>query len=193
MRASLFYFSLYVGCCFLVIIHVSSTIQQEESKVLGELLESVHALKMQDMNSEIEIRTLIKRLEIINKDINKQNKQILSMEEKINKPSTIAILKVGHLPEMNILSARSNSGSIYGFDPMEICARSVLDVFYPTENLRKSIELKIKRLKDLNEEGMVDKFKSTIQTFYGELVIVKVTVLKLSDGFLITTGEEQDA
>ena len=193
MRASLFYFSLYVGCCFLVIIHVSSTIQQEESKVLGELLESVHALKMQDVNSEIDIRTLIKRLEIINKDINKQNKQILSMEEKINKPSTIAILKVGHLPEMNILSARSNSGSIYGFDPMEICARSVLDVFYPTENLRKSIELKIKRLKDLNEEGMVDKFKSTIQTFYGELVIVKVTVLKLSDGFLITTGEEQDA
>lgn len=193
MRASLFYFSLYVGCCFLVIIHVSSTIQQEESKVLGDLLESVHALKMQDVNSEIDIRTLIKRLEIINKDINKQNKQILSMEEKINKPSTIAILKVGHLPEMNILSARSNSGSIYGFDPMEICARSVLDVFYPTENLRKSIELKIKRLKDLNEEGMVDKFKSTIQTFYGELVIVKVTVLKLSDGFLITTGEEQDA
>jgi len=193
MRASLFYFSLYIGCCFLVIIHVSSTIQQEESKVLGELLESVHALKMQDVNSEIDIRTLIKRLEIINKDINKQNKQILSMEEKINKPSTIAILKVGHLPEMNILSARSNSGSIYGFDPMEICARSVLDVFYPTENLRKSIELKIKRLKDLNEEGMVDKFKSTIQTFYGELVIVKVTVLKLSDGFLITTGEEQDA
>jgi len=193
MRASLFYFSLYIGCCFLIIIHVSSTIQQEESKVLGELLESVHALKMQDMNSEIEIRTLIKRIEIIKKEIDEQNKQILSMEEKINEPSTIAILKVGHLPEMNILSARSNSGSIYGFDPMEIFSKSVLDVFYPTENLRKSIELKIKRLKDLNEEGMVDKFKSTIQTFYGELVIVKVTVLKLSDGFLITTGEEQDA
>jgi len=40
---------------------------------------------------------------------------------------------------------------------------------------------------------MVDKFKSTIQTLSGELVIVKVTVLKLSDGFLITTGEEKDA
>jgi len=193
MRASLFYFSLYIGCCFLIIIHVSSTIQQEESKVLGELLESVHALKMQDMNSEIEIRTLIKRIEIIKKEIDEQNKQILSMEEKINEPSTIAILKVGHLPEMNILSARSNSGSIYGFDPMEIFSKSVLDVFYPTENLRKSIELKIKRLKDLNEEGMVDKFKSTIQTFSGDIVFVKVTVLKLSDGFLITTGEEQDA
>lgn len=192
MRASLFYFSLYIGCCFLIIIHVSSTMRKQEGLVLEELLESVHTLKMQDMNSQIEIRTFIKRIEIITKEIDKQNKQILTIEQKINRPSTIAILKVGHLPEMNILSARSNSGSIYGFDPMEIFSKSVLDVFYPTENLRRSIELKIKRLRDLNEEGMVDKFKSTIQTLSGELVIVKVTVLKLSDGFLITTGEEKD-
>jgi hypothetical protein len=167
--------------------------QKQEGLVLGELLESVHSLKMQGMNSEIEIRTFIKRIEIITKEIDKQNRKILIMEEKINIPSAITILKVGHLPEMNILSARSNSGDIYGFDPMEIFSKSVLDVFYPTENLRKSIELKIKRLKDLNEEGMVDKFNSTIQAFSGELVTIRVTVLKLSDGFLITAGEEKDA
>jgi hypothetical protein len=148
---------------------------------------------MQNMSSEIEIRTFINRIDILNGEIVKQNQRIMSIQESMDRPVPIAILKVGHLPEMKILSARSNSGDIYGFDPLGIISKSVLDVFYPTENLRKNIELKIKRLRDLNEEGMVDKFKSTIQTLSGEMIIIKVTVLKLSDGFLITAGDQTDA
>lgn len=189
MRAFLCFVFIYMVCVLFVVIDTTSSFMSKENHVIKNLLESVHSLKVKNIKLETETRTLSKTVDLIRQNYEKQN-QIL---KEIKQSDPIVILELGHLPDMKIISGRSNSsdGTIYGFKVSEILSKSVLDVFYPTKELRTKIKLKIDRLKDLNEEGMVDRFNSTIQTFLGKLVVVRVVVLKTSEGFLVTTGENK--
>ena len=160
-----------------------------KNNLTENLIDSVHLLKIKNIKLETQIKLLSKSIDMVKQKCENQH-EILT---EVKHADPIVILELGHLPDLKIISGRSNSsdGTIYGFKISEIKSQSVLDIFYPTKELRTKIELKIDRLKDLNEEGMVDRFDSTIQTFGGNLVVVSVIVLKTSDGFLVTTGENK--
>lgn len=190
MRALLFCSFIFMGFGFFIMVNAVPSFIFSKNDLTENLIDSVHLLKIKNIKLETQIKLLSKSIDMIKQKCENQHEILTGVKH----PDPIVILELGDLPDLKIISGRSNSsdGTIYGFKISEIKSKSALDIFYPTKELRIKIDLKIDRLKDLNEEGMVDRFDSTIQTFGGNLVAVSIIVLKTSDGFLVTTGENKN-
>jgi len=163
---------------------------------MEEMLNSINLTKLREVRVDVELRSILSDIKSSEETTKKHRESIKLLSEQIanfnkteDKANDIVMIKTGVEPDMVIVAAKSNKDHIYGFEASEIIGRPILDVFFPGEDLRSKIEARIKTIRKLPPSSY-DRFQATIAEKSGKMRALRIHLLALSDGFLITTEEK---